>query len=233
MWFLDQIVSWLHSARDYFYDAYETVSSWVWPFYLLSYPLYSLYRVFFNLAIYFGEFNSWVDYVAGRVANILTFSNIYSYFKTYFDAAINAWNWVANAFWNVWSVVDSWWTTTQYTVLAWIDEARNWATTLFNQASLLLASLQAAWDNFKGMIPTIDDVIYWWNNWTGNVLLTVNTWWTGALLEVSALINSAFIERESWWAGWSNFRDQVALFFADPLEFLWDRAADWFLGPEE
>jgi len=64
------------------------------------------------------------------------------------------------------------------------------------------------------------------------VLSFVNTWWSGAVLQVQGLINTAFLERDSWWAGWQDWRDQVAEFFTNPLEFLLNRFTDWFLGPE-
>ena len=47
-----------------------------------------------------------------------------------------------------------------------------------------------------------------------------------------SLINSAFTERETFWSGWSDFRDQVSLFFSDPLGWLEAKFTDWFLGAE-
>lgn len=233
MWFLDQIITWFGSARDLFYDAYLEVRGWIWPFHYLSTPLYSLYVAFYYLTLYFSYFNTWVDNTASKLADILSYSLIYSYFKPFFDAAINAWDWISNAWQNVTGIISNWWSSASQIVLVWVQDAKNLATTLFGQANSWLASLQSAWDSFKGKIPTIDAVISWWRNWTGSVLSVVNTWWKDRLLDVQGLINSAFKERESFWSGWQDWRAQVTTFFTDPVEFIWSRFTDWFLGPEE
>jgi len=57
----------------------------------------------------------------------------------------------------------------------------------------------------------------WWNG----TLADLDSWWSSQLSE----INETF--------GWiGDFRDNLAAFFGDPLEFLLSRFADWFLGPE-
>jgi len=233
MWFINAIVNWLSRVSDYLYDAYQEVRGWVWPFYYLANPLYYLSRAFSYITEYFGEFNEWAGNVADWLAGVLDLSQITAYFRTWIDAAIDAWDWVSRAFSNVWNIVDDWWSSTQFTVRAWIAEAKSYADSLLGEVNRMIANLQAAWDSLRGWIPTLEEISLWWGNWTGNVLTAINTWWNSTLLEVRALIDSAFLERESWWAGWEEMRDRVATFFSDPLEFLWDRFADWFLGPEE
>jgi len=233
VWFLDSIIEWLESVADYFYDAYLEVNGWVWPFYLLAYPLYGLYWAFYMITFYFGQFNTWLDWAAKRIDTILSSWDIWSSFEPWFTAAANAWDWVVNASWNVWNIVDDWWSSAQVTVLAWINDTRLWFNALLNDTNSWLANLQSYWDSIAAKIPTWDEVVNWWGNWWGNVALVINVWWTGALLEVAGLIATAFTERESFWAGWQDFRDKVAEFFADPLEFLLNRFTDWFLGPEE
>ncbi|GAH69681.1 unnamed protein product, partial [marine sediment metagenome] len=67
----------------------------------------------------------------------------------------------------------------------------------------------------KGLFVKIKDV---WNTITGNL----EKWWKTQL----ALLNETF--------GWvQDFRDGLGEFFPNPLEFLWNRFIDWFLGPEE
>ncbi len=220
MWFMNYIIQRLNDASGFFYGVYLEVISWVYPFWLAAFPFYNLSVLFSNLAWDFYDFNTWVDYVEGRVASLLTFDNIYSYFSSYFDAAVNAWNWVDQTFGDINTFMSSWWSTTQYTVLAWVDEAKSYAAALVNNLSTTVNTLLSAWDDFKGRIPTIDEVIYWWGDWTGELLSVVNSWWSGTLLQVQSLIDSAFTLREPFWDGWQDWRDKVIEFFTDPEDYL-------------
>jgi len=229
---LKEITEKLEEIGDLFWEAYGEVKGWWSPFDALAIPLFYIAAGFYILSSRFADLDEWLSELAAEVAGALTLDSAYLYFKVYLVMAADAWDWVVNAPANIWNSIDNWWSSTRLSVLAWVDEAKSYAFSLYTGVNTWLAQLQSNWDSFVGKIPTIDGVISWWNNWTGNVLAAITSWWPGALLEVTGLINSAFLERESWWAGWSDFRNQVAAFFDDPLEFLWGRFADWFLGPE-
>lgn len=233
MSWVDDIFSFVWDISDWFYSAYQEVKGWVWPFYYLQYPLYGLYQVFRSLLTPIAHFSDWTREVWSKVQEIFSLEQITAYFRTWIDYATAAYWWVVSAFWNVWNIVEDWWSSAKYVVLAWIDDAKLWFQALLNEANAWLAQLQADWDSIVGKIPTWDEVGAWWSNWRGNVLATITGWWVGALLDVVGLIATAFIEREGFWAGWQDFRDKVADFFTDPLEFLWTLFVDWFLGPEE
>jgi len=175
----------------------------------------------------------WIADVTTKVGRILSIGEIHLYFMYWFDRAEWAWEWITSAWFYVTDIMSEWWSETQLTVWIWIEEAVSGVRTLVDQANTWLASLQAAWDDFRGRIPTLDEVVYWWHNWTGHVNAVLTTWWTGKILEVQDLIDTAFRERESWWAGWQEFGETVGEFFSDPLEYLLTRFTDWFLGPEE
>lgn len=228
MWFISSIISWLGSISDYFYDAYREVIDWVWPFYYLAYPLYYLYIGFYNLANYFGYFGDWVNDVAAKAANILSLTQIYSYFSYYFDAALNAWDWVVNAFGNVWTIVDDWWSSVRYTVLAWVEEAKSYAAALVDNVSYRLSSLQSAWDNFKGMIPSISEIIAWFANWWAKILANIISW--GALpgSVISTLIDSKIRDWFPFYDDLAALWGDIVLFFTDPLQWLYDRAEEFF-----
>lgn len=228
MWFLNSIVSWLTSAEDFFYDAYLEVRAWVYPFYYLSYPLYSLYSAFYYLAYYFSDFNEWVDWAANEVGNILSFSNIYSYFRTYFDYASDAWHWVRDAFYYITGIIDDWWWETKLTVQGWIDTAVQGFQSLLNQLDSLLASLQSEWSNFKAKIPSINEVLSWFTNWWSNTLARVIAWGALTATQISSLVDSAFTARDSFWAGWQDVKNDVTEFFTDPLQWLYDRLETFF-----
>lgn len=230
---IGNIFSFVWDISDWFLSAYQEVSGWIWPFYYLQYPLYGIYRVLKSMLTPITHFWEWAEDIATKVSQVFDLDQITAYFRTWIDYASDAWTWVYNATWNVWNIVDNWWSSTRLVVLAWIDERVSVVRALIDQANVWLAELQSYWDYIVGKIPTWDEVATWWSNWAGNVLAVITGWWTGALIEVQSLIDTAFVERESWWAGWSDFRHQVAEFFTDPLEFLWTLFADWFLGPEE
>lgn len=221
MWFMTWIMQRLGEISGFFYELYLDCYYAGWPLELLDTWFYAISRYFADLSWDFYDFNLWLDYAAGKITEILSYSDIWSYFGYWFDRAEWAWSWVTDAFWNVWNIVDDWWSSASWTVLAWIDEAVSGVRTLVDQANIWLANLQASWDDFKGRIPTIDQVIYWWSNWTGELLSVVNSWWTGTLLEVSALIDSAFIIRGDFWQGWQDWRDKVTEFFTDPEDWLY------------
>jgi len=233
MYFINKIVGYLRDASDWFYDIYLEVRGWVWPFYLIADFFYELCYLFYYLAGNFSDFGDWVDDIADQVADILSWSNIRSLIRSWLPDLEDAIEW-----WDRWwkwvgEEIDDWWRDKKHDVWGWIEEAEDWLKGLIGSVETALNTLKAAWDDFKGKIPTIVEIIQWWRNWLGNVFAALIRWGFATLLDVAGLITTAFIERESWWAGWQDFRDKVVEFFTDPLEFLWTLFADWFLGPEE
>ena len=232
MGFMSSIINVLNSVSGWFYQIYLDIYGWVYPFWLVAGFFYQLCLLFNKMAWAFYDFSSWVSDVQGKVAKILSQADILSLLRTWLSYAENAWSWVVNAWQNVTAIINTWWSSTSQVVRVWVNEAKQYAASLAMTANTWLASLQSAWDNFKGKIPAIDQVISWWGNWSGNVLTFVNTWWNTRLLDIQELINSAFIARQSFWEGWQDWRGKVTEFFTDPVEFIWQRFADWFLGAE-
>ena len=211
MWFADRIFSYVWDLSDWFYDAYQTAKDWWWPFDALQHPLYGLYQVSRSLVTPIAQFSNWTWDVWSKVQEIFSLEQITAYFRPWLDNATDAWDWVRRAGTNVWHIADDWWNVTKVTVLGWIAMATEG-----------LDSLRASWDEFSTTtFPNL--VSFTW----------LTTWWNNRLLDIEGLLNSAFLERDSWWAGWQDFRGKVAEFFDDPLEFLLNRFTDWFLGPEE
>lgn len=228
MWFLNSIVSWLTSVEGFFYDAYLEVRGWVYPFYYLSYPLYSLYYAFYYLASYFSSFNDWVDWAANEIGNILSYSNIYSYFKTYFDYASDAWYWVRDAVYYVSNIIDNWWDATWYDVRSWVYARIDDVEVLIANTESWLANLQADFTNFIDSLPNLNEILAWFTNWWSNILASIIAWGALTVTQISSLIDSAFIARDSFWAGWQEVKSDVVEFFTDPLQWLYDRAENFF-----
>lgn len=228
MWFLDQIVSWLGSARDSLYSAYLEVRGWIWPFHHLSTPLYNIYTAFYYLTIYFSYFNDWVEDTATKLTTILSYANITSYFSYYFDAATNAWTWVVNAVSNVTSIINSWWSSAQYTVLAWIDNAKYWLQTQINSLNVWVSNLQASINELLALIPSMSEIIAWFSNWWSLILAQIISWGGLPAALIQDLINSTlrlwFPFYDELASLWNNIRD----FFADPLGWIYNKLEEFF-----
>lgn len=220
MWFLDWIIQDLTDVKDFFYDAYQEVSGWVWPFYYLADPLYGLYRVFRYLVWDFEDFNNWVDDVASKIGDVLSFSSIYSYFSDYFDAALDAWEWVRYAWGNVWDIVDDWWYSTSQTVRGWIENAAGWLEELIYQAETWLAGLQSAWDSWAAKIPSWNEVWSWWGNWWGNILAQLDLWWKQKVGDISGLVDTAIKNWAPVLDSWQTIYTLFGSFFEDPFGWI-------------
>ena len=221
MSWMNSIVSWLKSNEDYFYDAYSEVYGWVYPFWLLAYPLLYASRGFGWLAYYFSLFNNWLVWAAGEISDILSWASIKSLIRSWLPRLEDTVSWFLD-WWNkVQSVVTSWWSATQTTVKGWISTAVQpfnamltaW-TSFWNSTwpgwVTSFNSLKSSWDNFWAVtFPTM--VSFTW----------LATWWNSRLLDIQGLIDSAFTVRTSLWAGWQDWRDRVAAFFTDPEDWLY------------
>lgn len=221
MFFLNWIVSRLSDASSFFYRIYLEAYYWIYPFNQIAPFFYSVSSLFASLAWDFYYFNQWVDDVASKVANILTYSNIYSHFKSYFDYAVIAWSWVYNAWSNVTGIINTWWSTTKLTVQSWIDTAVSGAQGLVGQLETWLGNLQAAWDNFKGRIPSIDEILSWFTNWWGKILANIISWGALTGLEIQALINTATKEILTPIQPLIDLKDSIIEFFVDPEDWLY------------
>lgn len=228
MWFMQLIVDWLESASDFFYDAYRETAGWVYPFSLLSIPMYSLYSVFDVLAYYFGVFDDWLVQAADWLAQILSFDDIWNYFQGWFQAAESAWQWVVNAVYNIWNVIEDWWSGVYFDVLDLFHSAMDAAYNYYQSAVYLIDELRDQVQGIIDQIPALDEVVQWIGNWVNNVLTLIDQWWSGAVNQVQALIDSAFIARDSLWSGWQEIRDQVVEFFSDPLEWVYNKMDEFF-----
>lgn len=59
-------------------------------------------------------------------------------------------------------------------------------------------------------------------------MANLDSWWDDRLLDISALIDSAFLSREPFWAGWQDWKDAVIEFIQDPWQWFYDRLEELF-----
>lgn len=232
MGFMSWIINELNDVSDYFYDAYLEVNGWVWPFWELGTPFYYLCLVFNSIAWDFYDFSNWVDNVSSKIGDYLSWSTIQSYILSWFHYLGN----ISDVFYyfrdNVLTHVSTWWSATQYTVKGWIDAAvqgleniaeawSNFWNYLWPQLSQSFNNLQSSWDNFWSYtLPGLVDFGGLWD------------WWDSRIMDVQDLITTATREIAGLSEGWLDMRANVVQFFTDPVEYIWERFTDWFLGPE-
>jgi len=180
------------------------------------------------IATYSLDLANWYNTVTAKITQILPWATIQSYITNWLRY-ISDLSTIFYYFWsNVTSVITSWWSSTQYTVQGWISTAQSYLQGQITNLSTYFYYLQSAWDAFKGKIPSIDAIISWWSNWWGNTMANLDSWWDDRLLDISALIDSAFLSREPFWAGWLDWKDAVIEFVQDPWQWLYDRVEDLF-----
>ena len=227
-WIIQRLVD----VADFFYDIGLEVSGWIWPFWEAATFFFSLNTLFANLAWDFVDFDEWLEWAADEIGDILSWSNIRSLIRGWLDGIEDALEWFGR--WWVWvgQEIDDWWSSTLDDVKGWIAAAvspfddlltawNDFWDNLWPDIVNKLSTLKADWDNFwTVLLPTLVDFTW------------LETWWNARLTDIQELINTAIQELAPFWEGWQEIRDQVYEFFADPLEWLWSRFTDWFLGPE-
>jgi len=226
------IIEAFNSVADYFHSLYLNTYGWVYPFDYISTPFYYLSLLFSNIAWAFSDLITLVNALVAQVANVLSWDYIKSLIRGWLPWLENAGTWFQSWWSNIWNEVGTWWNTVSPTVQGWISAAVqpfNTMLTAWNgfwnstwpQLTSRFDSLKADWDNFwRVTFPTL--VSFDW----------LETWWFSRLLDVQGLINGAFTARASLWSGWQDMRDNVVNFFTNPVEYIWNRFTDWFLGPE-
>lgn len=228
MWWFSQIISYLAVARDRFYNAYITTSNWVWPFNLLSTPLYYLYFAFHQLVSYFSYFSGWVTDAASKLIQILNWSTIWSFIVSYVPNLTSLNTWFYDWWGSVTGVVTSWWSSTQFTVQGWIDILGQFLQTQINSLSASLTNLQADITELLAQLPNIDILLAWLSDWWANILTEIEVWWNGKLLGVQELINSNLRDWFPFYDDLVELWSDIKLFFTDPLQWLYNELDEFF-----
>ena len=253
MTFMASIIDWLNTISSYFYDLYVEVLSWPDPFWRVYAPFYFLSTTFSSLAWQFYYFSDWVNDVDYRVSQILDWGTIWSYILSYVPNLVDIRDWFYGWQTAVGGEISGWWYTTQNMVIGWISDVQTWTTAQLNNlqaAFLTLISDVETWattqiNNAKSAILAIIGDLETWTITEVNTIRDllarlidwpaftswITSWWNDRLLDIQGLIDSAFLARDSLWAGWQDWRDQVAEFFTDPEDWLYksvDRIVERF-----
>lgn len=202
---IDLIVELLTSVSNNFYNAYLETRGWIYPFSAIANFFYGLSTFFAKLAWQFYYFREWVGEVTAKIAKILTYENIASYFKSFFNAALDALEWTRNAFRNVTSIITTWWSEKAADVLGWINTARQTLQSGIDTVNKTLGTISETISNLRALVPTKNEVINW----------------------ITSLLATKIKELEPFWKGWQEMRAQVIEFFTDPGKWFMDRIEGW------
>jgi len=227
------ILNAVNNILDWTYQIYTDISGWVWPFSGIAPAVYWVYSAIADLGWGLYDLFAWVNDVQAKIGSGIDWGIIWGNILSYIPNINDMSDWFGDWAGNVASAIAGWWSATSATVQGWITASMEAALDLIDTISVSIAALQESWDGFSGTIPTITEIIAWWGNWTGSVTSAINTWWATKLLDVQELINTAIKVALPFYDDLVNIWGDIKSFFVNPLDYLWERFVDWFLGPEE
>lgn len=228
MTFIARIIESLNGIVDWFYQLYTDVYDWPYPFYMIGYIFIEIAYLFNDLAWACYDFSNWIDYVAGKVTNILTWQTIWSYIITYVPNLLTIRDWFVNVNVNINELIAGWWTSTSVQVHGWIDAAvdgidvglEGWMdfwSGIWPAFQSAYNTLAAAWSNFYQVtLPGLVDQA------------GLGGWWDSRLVELEVFINSKIRELVPFYNDLAALWSDIAAFFTDPLTWLAGRLESWF-----
>jgi len=225
MRFIDDIFSLVWDIAQWFYLLYQDSKDIPIVGWLISPVFYAIHRAFWLMTTPIAQWYNWTYNVNEKLGEAFSWDTVKSLILSWLPdlEKVIAWwsDWWQQILWSI----EEWWLGVQTAVKEWIAAATeglnslivawdNFWTITWPELTGELANLRGEWNNFWSITyPTLVSF-----SWLG-------TWFAGKLLEIQGLINSAFTVRESFWAGWQDWRDKVTEFFTDPEEWLY-KAAD-------
>jgi len=230
--FMNWIISALNYISEFFYNL--AVESWD-AFYvpdIIGDLFYEIHGIFVELAWDMSDFFAWLLTKFEQIGDILTWDIIKSYILEWLPDIEALLNWY-----------DGWWTRIKQKVEEW------WETTLLTVQGLISVAIQPfadiadAWNGFWNDTwpvwrDNLSEVIAAWDNFWTTIFPNMvdfawlGIWWDARVLDVQRLIDTALSNWTPLLESWQETKDSVIEFFADPLEWLWARFTEWFLGPE-
>lgn len=252
MSFINWIIEACNDASDFFYEIYLEVYGWIYPFWLAATFFYSLCLIFNDLAWDFYYFGNWVNDVANKITQILSYANIAAYFRKWFDWAEDAWDWVTNAYSNIVSNVTTWWDASNNPIRLFIKAADQAISNTLSILSAAFNNLKVAWDNFWTVIfpQWIASLQNLWNSFTAfvasigqTILEYLQAFWNSTIFpafqsiwqflsalhiptwdEIWSFVFSKLPGIDDILNWWAEFWLDVKTFFTEPLIWLWQHA---------
>lgn len=156
------------------------------------------------------------------------------------QVGVDAWNDLQAVAWelrtsisDIWAELVTWWDDRVDDFWDLVDGATGWLEDRLDDAEWVLDELRDNWDTFWR------DIWPGWMQYLEELAGRVGDFFSLTLpdLITSADIIQAFNDFRREWADlftfWSEFRTELGQFISDPVEWLFNKAVDWFLGPEK
>jgi len=214
--------------RDWFIWATQTLVWWaiwlskqIWPLDQLYYAFKELSDFTSRVAGYLYDASNWYDWVADRVADILSWSTIWSYIKAYIPNWDKIGQWFSGWTTTVIDLVTHAGSVIRTTIEGWIAIAKQFLQEQINSVNTLLGNLQTTWDDFWTMtwpqwMSSFNTLSAAWGTFWTQTFPTLATW-SGA----GSLITSALKEWFPFYDSLVSLWDGIAEFFADPEDWLY------------
>ena len=225
---VDNIIYQLDRLKGYFLNAYNIVSDWVWPFYYLASPLWSIYYAFHYLSIFFAQFNTTLDIIVDSLKTLVSWPTVWNNILSYVPNLLYISQWFYRWVTEVAYQISRWWNSTQQTVQGWITIAKQYLQTQIDSLVVALTNLQASVNELLAQIPSINEILAWFSNWWARILSPLTSWWNERLQDVNSLIDSALREWFPFYNDLVELWSDIKLFFTDPLQWLYNELDEWF-----
>ena len=224
--FIDLIWTLVWNISDLFLQWYYEAADWTFIGSYVSQVCLWVSQLFWSLLTPIANFHDWAVNLENEIATFITTIDIWDILAEPIKWATDAWAWVRYASLYMQDAIDAWWSWVSLTIQSWIDTAIQGVQGLVDNVTTWLGNLQTTWDNFWTLtwpewMSAFDSLATSWDNFwvvTYPTLLTA--------FQADGLIDSKLTE-------WFPFYSTISEFFANPLDWLLDHFADWFLGPEE
>lgn len=160
------------------------------------------------IAYYVAELGNWIENIEKLAKKALNWDEIQDLIRDWLEDIELLIEWFTTWITNVVGVIDDWWLAATVTVKAWI----------------------------KVVADDLDDLIEAWSDFWNNILPNLVNftwladWWNTKLTEISDLIESTIRTWFPFYDDLVRLWDSIMAFITDPLEWLWGKFSDWFLG---
>jgi len=200
MWVLDGILNLVNNIALFFYKAYLEVKDWWFPFHLLQYPFYDIFETLGRLLFFLMDFKNLIEQIVEITKHILSEGDIWDIFSLPLTWAQLAWDWVANAWKNIWDEVETWWETKFPFVKGLIDTAIQ---VLTGEISFVAAIANTALSSIKYFFTTILPTL-------------------APISIVHNLIDSTLREWFPWYDALAQSMEGILTFFTDPAKAVYE-----------
>jgi hypothetical protein len=174
------------------------------------------------------DVGTWANNVAYQIQGFLNWGDIAASIRNtwYGLDDVIAW-WWDQVNWFIMRA-NNWWLSVKVHVQYWIDLAQDEVLVITDQLQAWFTQLQADVQHLLDQVPTLDEIINWFTFRYADML----DWFRGigglVTQEIMELVNQMLIMWLPFYNDFVSLWNDIQLFFADPLEWLYIKMDEWF-----